>query len=448
MELENYFDKSYIDYICEEDKLLYKNSCGVDKISSKMVLLNKEKYFEEISTKILNNKYKFSKYKVTLISKGVNKIPRKTCTPTVKDKIVINMIKHILYDKYNDVNFNKTASSIIKEIKNIKAQGIYDSFIKLDLKEFFDNIDHNILLNKISERVEDNRILNLISDMLKTNQLYDDVSSSNNKNLLGVPQGLSISMLFSNIYLHEFDLDYENRDDIKYFRYVDDIFIMHKKDEKDKICEEIERILQRRYLLLLNNVKTDCGSLSNTFDYLGYKFSNNKIQVRDSSIRKFEKSIEDMFIKLSYKKDISDNEINRFVWLLNVKITGLLKDNKRYGWLFYFSMIDDLSILKKLDWLISKFISRFKLNEKLGNRKIKKFIRAFNEINNNLKDSKYILNLNRVTKEEKLEFLENICGKNRITLEEMEEYEFKMLYENSIYRIMKNLEKDVDKMSG
>ena len=69
-----------------------------------------------IVNKVLNNNYPFTPYKVKLLIKNKDSNPRKTCIPTIKDRIVISAVKRYLYDFYKGESFNIPANQIIKEI--------------------------------------------------------------------------------------------------------------------------------------------------------------------------------------------------------------------------------------------------------------------------------------------------------------------------------------------
>lgn len=131
---------------------------------------------------------------------------------------------------------------------------------------------------------------------------------------------------------------------------------------------------------------------------------------------------------------------------MNVKITGILVDGKKYGWLYYFSCINDKTLLKKMDILNQKFIKRFKLEKFANDKDLKKFTKTYFEINNNIYTSKYLLNLNNVDTEEKKNFLKEICLLKNV--EELSEEELDYRYRYNLYRTLKNLERDMNSISG
>lgn len=444
-EIEDYFTYDYLNQLAIDERIFYSPSVGWDKINSKNVSLHKEKIFRDIENKIKDGKYKFVPYKVNLIIKNKDSKPRKTCIPTIVDRIVISAVKRYLYDAYDSESFNIPANVIINDIIKMINDKKYEYYLKIDLTSFFDNINHEILLKKIEEKIKNKIILDLIMKMLENPQKCDE-TDRRDINTVGVPQGISIATLLSNIYMHELDMKYSKNSKICYFRYVDDIIIFANSFEKiNEIFNKIKYDLERKNLLPINEKKTKIEKIGRGLEYLGYKFENDLITIRRSSILKFERNLEKVFKNFSLIKEKNSNQIKKFIWLLNVKITGILIDGKKYGWLYYFSCINDITLLKKLDILILKFIKRFRVEEFIMEDDIKKFTKSYFEINHNIHTSKYLLNLNKVDDEEKKKFLKEICLLTNV--DELSEKELNYRYNYNLYRTLKSLEKDIDSIS-
>jgi len=150
-----------------------------------------------IQRKIENNIYDFSFYKQKLIVKSMNKT-REISIPTLRDKLVIKYLDFYIRDKFEEVTKNiLNAQQIIKKVKDSKNK--YDSFIKVDIQNFFSSINHEILVNKLKSNIDDETILNLITKVITqstvdVNTPFKQRIKYNNKE--GLPQGLSISGLY------------------------------------------------------------------------------------------------------------------------------------------------------------------------------------------------------------------------------------------------------------
>ena len=141
--------------------------------------------------------------------------------------------------------------------------------------------------------------------------------------------------------------------------------------------------------------------------------------------------------KYSKKKDI---EILK--WALNIRITGGLLNNERYGWLFFYSQINDLKLLASLDHFVAKQLKRFNIESCDVN--IKKYLRSYHEINNNLRNSKYIPNFDSYSDQERRLLLTKIFKFNTDSLNESQ---VEKIFSMKLFRRLKQLEKDLSGFS-
>ena len=298
-ELEKYFNIEALNQLAINEKIYYSPSVGWDKINSKKINNKRTEVLNDIIKKIKEKNYKFVPYKINLLIKNKDSKPRKTCIPAIKDRIVISAVKKYLYDKFEGETFNVPANQIVKEIGGIFTEKKFIYYKKFDLSAFFDNINHDILIEKISQKVNNEEILDLIAKILRNPQKIDETDIKE-ENILGVPQGISIATLLSNIYMHEFDINMKNNKKIKYYRYIDDIIIFSEKKEIiDEVSKVVEYILKRKNLLIINDNKTKEGNILEGLEYLGYVFNDELISVRRSSILKFERNLEKVFKNFS-----------------------------------------------------------------------------------------------------------------------------------------------------
>lgn len=425
--------------------IMYTHSIGIDRIGNKKFETNLWNNISLIIKKVLNNTYQFSPYRIVIIPKGTNKLPRKICIPTVRDRLTLVALKEYISKKYmeNDKTIleNKSVQVIVAEMKDCISSNEYKYYVKMDVKGFYDNIDHDILIDKLKTRIKDEKIINLIYKAINTDQVVEEENRF--KLDVGVPQGLSISNILANIYLNDFDLENNSKQDYKYFRYVDDIFLLCKsKEQAESILKKLTRKLRMQYFLEINEEKTKTGLIKDGVTYLGYRFEDDTIRVRKESIKKLEKSIEKVFVQ--YVNTVDEKKNLKFlIWNLNLKITGGVKDNKRYGWLFFFSQIEDEKILFHLDNLIEKYVKRFKVQNELEG-KLKKFIRTYKEINNNFSKTNYIPKFDTFLLEDKKDFLKTIC---KIDIENKSNERIERIFNNTIFSNLKSLEKDLQMIS-
>ena len=173
---------------------------------------------------------------------------------------------------------------------------------------------------------------------------------------------------------------------MKFFRYVDDILILCNKDELENIMNNLKSDFTDLKLTIhkfeKNSTKSSYGNKDDIYEFLGYKFENELISVRNSSVQKMYTNISKLFTLYKNEKKYSKDY---FITRLNLKITGCIIENKKYGWISFFSNINDHKLLFQLDRFVRENCEKH--NIKYDN--IKKFSRAIYEIRNT--DSNYII---------------------------------------------------------
>ena len=312
---------------------------------------------------------------------------------------------------------------------------MYTHFIKLDVKSFYGSINHDKLIKIIKRKIHKAEIISIIWNAIRTEALLCPIKEKTVKKerILGVPEGLPISNTLANIYMQDIDIKYRNLDYISYYRYVDDILILVNEDKfydvKRSICDDINK------LGLELNDKEDEGFVTQTFEYLGYVLNDNEVTVRKSSILKIEQSIEELF------RTIKKENIEYLQWKLNLKITGFIIERHKYGWLFFYSQITDLSLLFHLDDVVQKLIKRYKLE---GEIKVKRFVRTYAEMHMALHETKYIPNLDDLGLDDKKAILSDIY---QIDLSDKDERFVEIQFHRIMKREIRDIEKDIENIS-
>jgi RNA-directed DNA polymerase len=215
---------------------------------------------------------------------------RKLGVPTVSDRIA-QMVAKMYFEPEVDRYFHPDSYGYRPGKSAIEAVGVarkrcwrYDWVLDLDIKAFFDEIDHELLMRAVRKHTGNRWLLLYIERWLKAPvQAEDGTLHSREK---GSPQGSVISPLLANLFLHYvFDewmrRDYEN---IPFERYADDILVHCRSGKQAKWIKTVieQRLNQCR--LELNPEKTKIvyckdssrkGNYPNEkFDFLGYTFGS------------------------------------------------------------------------------------------------------------------------------------------------------------------------------
>ena len=214
----------------------------------------------------------------------------------LEDKIAQRGVTKILspiYEQYFlDVSYgfreNRNAHKALRAIELVIMKGGVNYLIDVDIKGYFDTIDHNWLMRMLKERIVDRTILHLIGKWLKVGVLEE---GRRTRNEIGVPQGGVISPLLANIYLH-YVLDLwiskkvakELNGRVFLIRYADDFVIgCTNREDAEKLWEMLPARL-RQFGLELSQDKSrliefgkrayqrnkEKGAKTSTFDFLGF----------------------------------------------------------------------------------------------------------------------------------------------------------------------------------
>lgn len=415
------------------EKIKPKPSIGMDRITPKKFEENLEDNIEIVIRKVNNDSYHFTRYKQLLFVKSASKPPRSVCVPTLRDKLTISSLNELINGVYGNDCKTQMPQIIIDDI--IKKVNSYEYFIKLDIKGFYAAISQEKLLVKLKRKIRKKEIINLIEKAIKTASISYPVKDTipRVERKRGIPEGLPISNALANIYMMDLDKKYSGKDNISYYRYVDDILILVNKNDFDSVKKEIAGDIEK--LKLEFNEKKDEGFVEQGFEYLGYRINSWMVTVRRSGVLKIEQSIEDLF------RAIRNNNIKYIQWKINLKITGFILEKKKYGWLFFYSQITDLTLLFHLDDVVRKLIERYGLNGKI---KIKRFVRTYAEMHKALHVTRYIPNLDDLTVDKKRTLLSEIYN---IDLTGKSDDILEIFFRKIMKREIRDIEKDIQNIS-
>jgi RNA-directed DNA polymerase len=238
------------------------------------------KFLEDLGQELITGSYQPRKNRRVEIPKSNGKT-RRLGIPTIKDRVVQGAVKLIL-EAIFEADFQassfayrpkRTAHQALDRVVHGLVQGL-TRVIDIDLKSYFDNIRHHLLLQKLARRVQDPAILHLVKQILKANGKR------------GVPQGGVLSPLLANLYLDELDEAMEaegakrRRDGkwerVVYTRYADDIVVLvdgyaqwqpHVEVIKGRLEEELRKVAVQVNEEKTRVVNLDCGE---SFCFLGF----------------------------------------------------------------------------------------------------------------------------------------------------------------------------------
>lgn len=438
--------------ILYEKKYKDSKSKGLDKVNC--LNFNKGNELAIINRKVIDSSYEFTPYLEILKLKGRFKLPRLISVPTLRDRITLLALKEYLHNKFPESVNRKLPNHYIRDLKLfLSASNSKENihYIKLDIKNFYDKINRTILINILKSKNVDNTVIELIKKAISTPTVPVSTKKTNYNSFItnkGIPQGLAISNILAQIYLHEFDKDIKKRN-FFYQRYVDDIIILNQGEITKYRNNNIEKSLNKLDLEL-NEEKTERNSLKKEFNFLSYSIGAKSISIAENNIEKFIKRIAGKFTWFRNNlnnPDLRPNWIKTeerlveiFIEELNDSITGIISKDKNYGWLFYFSEMSNLSLLFKLDKIIQNFFLK-ENHFKTIPKNLKKLVRTYYVISYD-KNKNYISNYDNYNSiKRKRDFLTFRGKLNPDT--HYEDEEIKKMFEKYQNKQLQNVEKDI-----
>ena len=216
--------------------------------------------------------------------------------PSVNDRVIQQAIcqalQPIIDPQFSDHSHgfrpNRNAHQAVKAVQRGVKDG-YSHAVDIDLSKFFDEVDHDLLMDRVSKWVDDPRVLALIGKYLRAGV---SINGKVEASLKGVPQGSPLSPLLANIMLNDLDRYLENKG-YRFARYADDFVISVKSlVEGERIKAEVVVFLET-LKLPINEEKSQVVSIKQ-LSFLGFMFKGKKIIWSPKSLANFKHRIREL----------------------------------------------------------------------------------------------------------------------------------------------------------
>jgi group II intron reverse transcriptase/maturase len=321
-------------------------AAGIDKMTVEAFERREDELLELIHEKLKAGTYRFKPARRVLISKEGSSKKRKLGIPVVMDRIVsqsMNLVLEGIFDPdFTSSNFGfrrgRSQHQAIRHVQAIVLEG-HEWCVSIDLKSFFDEIPHGLILKLIRRKIADEGLVTLIARALKAGVM---VEGKKEKTTKGCPQGSPVSPMLSNIVLNELDQELERRGH-RYCRWADDFLILLKSERAAKrVMDGVVKYLEEELNLPVNKEKSGVSEIKNV-PFLGFQILRGKIRVSHKSRLKFKDKIRELTRRnnpLSMHQNI--RELNQYL----------------QGWVAYFGIQEFKKLFGDLDgWIRSRLRS-------------------------------------------------------------------------------------------
>ena len=342
-----------MDNVCERGNLMLaydrvvknKGAAGVDGIGIAEFKEHLKQHWPTIKAKLLTGEYIPSPVRRVDIPKPQGGV-RTLGIPTLTDRLIQQALHQVLSPIF-EADFSESsygfrpgrnAHQAVKAAKQYVAAG-RRVVVDMDLEKFFDRVNHDLLMQKLSTKIDDRRVLCLIRRYLEAGMMADGMVSQRTE---GTPQGGPLSPLLSNILLTELDRELERRGHA-FCRYADDCNIYVKsKEAGERVMASITRFLADRLKLTVNAAKS-AEEQPWKRKFLGYSLTWHKapkLRIAPTSLKRQEDKIRGVL------KGARGRSLTKVIAELNPILRG---------WAAYYKLTETKQALEEMDgWIRRK----------------------------------------------------------------------------------------------
>lgn len=305
-------------------------AAGIDGMGTEQLRPHLAKHWRTIRSKLLQGTYVPSPVKRVWIPKA-NGGERPLGIPTVLDRFVQQLLLGELQPLYEPTfsqhswgfRPGRGAHDAVRSAQRIMTEEGKSWVVDMDIKGFFDNVDHDILMRLIGLQVRDKAVLKLIGRMLRAG-VWEEGRVSKPKGK-GTPQGGPLSPLLANIYLDVLDKELEGRG-LSFSRYADDcnIYVASEK--------AAQRVLEHTTEFVARKLKLEVSASKSGVDrpwkrkFLGFRLSpQGIIEVGEKAIERFRDRVRQLWISRQNKTSTQmRDDWQRYIrgWWEYYRLTG------------------------------------------------------------------------------------------------------------------------------
>ena len=298
-----------------------RGAAGIDKVSIQMFESNLEQNLEALMRDLKRGLFEPKPLRRVFIPKGDGKF-RPLGIPAVRDRVAQEVLRSLLEPifepRFHDNSFGfrpkRNCHMAVERVLELKRKG-YIHVLDADIKGFFDNIPHAVIMKGVSDVIADGNILRLIEKFLRAGVMENGVFKPTS---VGTPQGGVISPLLANITLDALDHHLEENC-FQFVRYADDFVILTRSEAWAQEALDCADNFLAEIGLTLSPEKTVATTFAKGFSFLGFDISSRSVKMRRKSVEKFKNKVRELTTR-SYNLDA----------ILITKLNQIIRGTARY----------------------------------------------------------------------------------------------------------------------
>ena len=293
-----------------------RGAAGIDKVSIKMFEANRDENLLALMKDLKDGSYQPYPLRRSYIHKSATK-RRPLGIPAVRDRVAQEVIRCLLSPiferRFHEHSYGfrpgRNCHQAIRTVLELHDRHGYKYVLDADLKGFFDNIQHKVIMQSVAEEVADGNILRLVEKFLRSGVMEEGVFKPTN---IGTPQGGVISPLLANIVLNH--LDWRLHDaGYRFARYADDFVVVCRTEAQAKAAQALVERTVAELGLQLNQEKTEITSFGKGFDFLGFRLSTQSRQMRKKSVEKLQHKVKAITVRKHNLDQELLNKLNQVI---------------------------------------------------------------------------------------------------------------------------------------
>ena len=270
-----------------------KGAAGVDRMSIDEMPTYLQAHWTGIRESVMEGRYQPSPVLRVEIPKSTGGV-RLLGIPTVLDRLIQQAIAQVLTEicdpGFSERSYGfrpgRSAHDAVYQAREDITQS-YTIAVDMDLEKFFDTVNHDVLMCRVSRKIHDMRVLRLIGRFLRAGVCID---GRLHRTPQGVPQGGPLSPILSNILLDELDKELETRGH-RFVRYADDFVIFVKSVRAgERVRQSLTRFLGKRLKLKVNEAKSHVRP-ADQLEFLGLTFKKTNIRWSERAFQEFKRRV-------------------------------------------------------------------------------------------------------------------------------------------------------------
>jgi RNA-directed DNA polymerase len=273
-----------------------RGAAGIDRESIDAFEINLEDNLLALMRRLKEGSYKPLPLRRVRIPKGPGQT-RPLGIPAVRDRVaqeVVRLLLSPLFERlFHDDSYgfrpDRNCHMAVRQVLELHQQG-HTYVLDADIKGFFDNLPHQVIMAGVAAEVADGNILDLVERFLKAGVMEEGVFQPTT---VGTPQGGVISPLLANIALNS--LDWQLHDaGFRFVRYADDFVVLCRTETQ---VQEAHDLVQRHLTslgLTLSAEKTKTTKFRDGFAFLGFAISAWSVAMRPKSVEKFKAKVREL----------------------------------------------------------------------------------------------------------------------------------------------------------